>query len=201
MNTLETIKARRAVKNYDPEYVIPEEQVQLILEHVIAAPTSFNIQHWRFVLVKDTSLKNKIKEAAWGQAQITDASLLFVLCADLKAWEREPERYWKNAPTAVQELLVPKIKPFYAGKEELQRDEALRSIGMAAQTMMLASKALGYDSCPMIGFDSEKVAKLIQLPVDHLIGMLVVIGKATKAAWPKPGQLPLEKVLFFDTFE
>ena len=65
---------------------------------------------------------------------------------------------------------------------------------------MLAAKSMGYDSCPMIGFDPEKVAELINLPEDHMVGMLVVVGKATKPAWPKPGQLPLSDVLIKNRF-
>ena len=200
MNTLEAIKARRAVKHYDPNFVMPQEDIDTLLEHVILAPTSFNIQNWRFVLVEDKELREKIREAAWNQAQITEASLLFVMCADVRAWDKNPERYWKNAPKEIQDILVPKIQPFYEGKEQLQRDEALRSIGIAAQTIMLAAKSMGYDSCPMIGFDPEKVAELINLPEDHMVGMLVVVGKATKPAWPKPGQLPLSDVLIKNRF-
>jgi nitroreductase len=58
------------------------------------------------------------------------------------------------------------------------------------QTMMLAAKAMGYDSCPMIGFDLDKVVELLGLPEDHIIGPMVAIGKGTKGSWPKPGQLP-----------
>lgn len=201
MNTLQAIKARRAVKHYDHAFKMPKEDVDTLLEHAIEAPTSFNIQNWRIVQVEDPALRAKIREAAWGQAQVTDASLLFVMCADLKAWDKNPERYWKEAPKAAQDMLVPMIKPFYEGKEQLQRDEALRSIGIVAQTIMLAAKAMGYDSCPMIGFDSEKVAELIHLPGDHMVGMLLVVGKATQPAWPKPGQLPLSDVVIKNRFE
>ena len=61
------------------------------------------------------------------------------------------------------------MKPFHEGREWLQRDEAQRSIGMAMQTLMLAAKAIGYDSCPMIGFDIDKVAELINLPSDYVV--------------------------------
>ena len=200
MDTLEAIKARRAVKHYDASFVMPPEDVNTLLEHAIEAPTSFNIQHWRLVMVTDKALRGQIREAAWDQAQVTDASLLFVMCADVKAWNKSPERYWRNAPKAAQEMLVPMIKPFYQYKDQLQRDEALRSIGIAAQTIMLSAKAMGYDSCPMIGFDAEKVAQLINLPDDHIVGMLLVVGKGTKEAWPKPGQLPLSDVVINNSF-
>ena len=90
--------------------------------------------------------------------------------------------------------------PFHEGRDWLQRDEAQRSIGMAMQTLMLAAKSMGYDSCPMIGFDIDKVAELIRLPEDHVMGPMVAIGKGIKDPWPKPGQLPLSEVVFENSF-
>jgi nitroreductase len=201
MDTFDSIRQRRAVKHFDPEHRFTDEEFAQLMDLALQAPTSFNMQNWRFVNVADPALRKQIREAAVDQAQVTDASLLFVLCADVKAWEKEPQRYWRNAPQEVQDILVPWMKPFYEGKDRLQRDEAMRSVGIVAQTMMLTAKAMGYDSCPMIGFDADKVAELIRLPEDHAVGMLLVIGKGTKAAWPKPGQLPLEEVLVTDRFD
>ncbi len=76
----------------------------------------------------------------------------------------------------------------------------MRSCGMAAQTLMLTAKSMGYDSCPMDGFDFDAVGKLIKLPEDHVISMFVAIGKATKEAHPRGGQLPLTDVVITDTF-
>lgn len=68
------------------------------------------------------------------------------------------------------------------------------------QTIMLAAKALDYDSCPMIGFDLEKVAELIGLPKDYVMGPMVAIGKKMKDSWPKPGQLPLSELVIENHF-
>jgi len=122
------------------------------------------------------------------------------MTADVMAWKKQPERYWGNAPAEVAGQLVAWIAPFHEGRESLQRDEAQRSIGMAMQALMLAAKGMGYDSCPMIGYDFDAVAKLIRLPDDHVMGPMVAIGRATQAAWPKPGQLALGEVLFEDGF-
>ncbi|PPD33884.1 MAG: nitroreductase family protein, partial [Methylomonas sp.] len=138
--------------------------------------------------------------AAWDQAQVTDASLLIVLCADLKAWEKQPARYWRNAPADVSNYLIPMIDQYYRGKDQVQRDEAMRSCGMAAQTLMLAAKSLGYDSCPMDGFDFDAVAELINLPADHVIAMFVVVGKAAKEAQPRGGQLAMNEVIINNAF-
>jgi len=201
MDTFETIYARRAIKHFDPEHKLTQEEEQKLLEATIQAPTSFNIQHWRFVILRDPELRQKIRtEFGNDQAQMTDASLLVLLTADTKAWAKEPSRYWKNAPQEVADLLVGWMGPFHEGREWLQRDEAQRSIGMAAQTLMLGAKAMGYDSCPMIGFDIDEVAKLVGLPDDHVMGPMIAIGKGTKKSWPKPGQLPLDEIVFENSF-
>lgn len=200
MTTLETIYARRAVKHFDPNHVMPEADLTKLLDAAIQAPTSFNIQHWRFVVVRDKALRQQIRAAGFNQAQMTDASVLIVMTADLLAWKRDPQRYWKNAPPEVAKMLVDWMGPFHEGRDWIQRDEAMRSIGMAMQTLMLAAKALGYDSCPMIGFEQDKVAALIRLPKDHVIGPMVAIGKGTKQPWPKPGQLALSEVVHQDRF-
>lgn len=201
MNTIEAIYNRRAVKHFDSEHTLSKEEETKLFEATIQAPTSFNIQHWRFVILRDAELRSKIRtEFGNDQAQMTDASLLVLFTADVKAWNKEPERYWKNAPKEVAELLVNWMGPFHAEKEWLQRDEAQRSIGIAMQTMMLAAQEMGYQSCPMIGFDHEKVAEIVNLPAFHVIGPMVAIGKGIKDPWPKPGQLPLSELVVENSF-
>ena len=201
MKTIEAIYQRRSVKHFDAEHKLTKEEETKLLMATIQAPTSFNIQHWRFVILRDPELRAKIRtEFGNDQAQMTDASLLVLFTADVKAWNKNPERYWKNAPKEVAELLVNWMGPFHAEKEWLQRDEAQRSIGMAMQTMMLAAQEMGYESCPMIGFDHEKVAELVNLPAFHVIGPMVAIGKGTKEPWSKPGQLPLDELMVEDSF-
>ncbi|MBW2408554.1 MAG: nitroreductase family protein [Deltaproteobacteria bacterium] len=201
METFEAIYKRRAIKHYDPEHRLTKEEETKLLEAAIQSPTSFNIQHWRFVIVRDPELRRKIRtEFGNDQAQMTDASLLIILTADVDAWKKDPGRYWKNAPQEVADLLVNWMGPFHEGRQWLQRDEAQRSIGMALQTIMLSAKAMGYDSCPMIGFDIEKVAELINLPDDHVMGPMVAVGKGIKESWPKPGQLPLEELVVENSF-
>lgn len=200
MNTQEAIEARRAVKHYDAEHVMTQDEIDTLFASALLSPTAFNIQNWRFVLVQEPELRKQVRAAAWDQAQVTDASLLVVLCADLRAWEKAPERYWAHAPKDVQDFLLPAIDSYYRGKDQVQRDEAMRSCGMAAQTLMLAAKAMGYDSCPMDGFDFDKVGELIHLPDDHVIAMFVAIGKGTQEAWARGGRLLAEEVVVQNTF-
>lgn len=200
MDVFEAIHQRRAIKHYDPSHRMTDDEVRRLLEAAMQSPTAFNIQHWRFVTVTDPSLRAEIRGVAWDQAQVTDASLLVVLCADRSAWEKDPARYWVNAPQPVQDFLVPAIRTYYEEKPGVQRDECMRSCGIAGMTLMLAAKAMGYDSCPMDGFDFDAVARLINLPDDHVIAFMIAIGKGTQPAWPKPGQLSYDEVVVRDRF-
>ncbi len=197
----QAIKERRAVKHFDPSHEMPEAEFKALMELAMHAPTSFNIQNWRFVAIIDKDKRKQAREAAWGQAQVTDASLLLLLCADVKSWDKNPERYWSNAPKEAQDILVPMIRPFYEGREWMQRDEAMRSVGIAAQSLMLAAKEMGYDSCPMIGFDQDEMAKIINLPEDHVIGMMLTVGKAAQPAKSRGGSIDYDEAVILNSFK
>lgn len=200
MEVSNAIETRRAIKAYDPVHRMTEAEIEKLMSQAMRSPTAWNIQNWRFVLVRDPEQRKKIRAAAWDQAQVTDASLLVVLTADLKAWEKDPVRYWRNAPQPVQDYILPAMAQFYSGREQMQRDEGMRSCGMAAMTLMLAAQGMGYQSCPMDGFDFDEVARIINLPGDHAIVMFVVIGKGISDPLPRPGSLSQEDVVVIDQF-
>lgn len=200
MNVIEAIVKRRAIKAFDPHHRFTEAETAKLLALAMLSPTAFNIQNWRFVIVTDPVLRQQIRAVSWNQAQVEEASLLIVFTADLKAWAKEPQRYWQHAPKAVADILVPAIGHYYEGSEQVQRDEAMRSCGMAAMTVMLAAKEMGYDTCPMDGFDFDAVAKLLNLPADHIPTMFVVVGKALKEASPRGGQLTMDEVVNYNNF-
>lgn len=200
METFEAIRSRRSVKSFDINHSMTYEEITKLLELAVLSPTSYNIQNWRFVTVTDQGLKDKMSELSHGQRQVSEASLVIILCADLNSWDKSPERYWRNIPEELRNALVESLRNSYRGNPQQQRDEAMRSCGMAAQTIMLAAKSMGYDTCPMKGFDYDAVGKLINLPADHVIAMMVVVGKAAKEAPPRGGQLPLDEVVYKNSF-
>lgn len=200
MNVIEAIQSRRSIKHYDTNHKMTQAETESLLSLAILSPTAFNIQHWRFVAVTDPVLRQQIRAVSWNQAQIEEASLLIILAADLQAWAKQPSRYWANAPQAVQDHLLPAIGHYYENNDRVQRDEAMRSCGIAAQTIMLAAKEMGYDTCPMDGFDFDAVAKLINLPADHTPVMFITVGKAIKTAAQRAGQLALSEVLVYNKF-
>ena len=200
MNVTTAIETRRSIKAYDPSHKLSQNEVEKLMSLAMLSPTAFNIQHWRFVVVEDAALRQQIQAVSWNQSQVSEASLLIVLVADLQAWAKQPERYWQNAPQAVASFLVPAIKQYYTDNPQAQRDEAMRSCGMAAMNIMLAAKEMGYDTCPMDGFDFDAVASLLNLPADHIPTMFITVGKGIKEAWPRSGQLAMDEVVIKNKF-
>jgi len=200
ISVTQAIVKRRSIKAFDPHHRMTEEEIAKLMSLAMLSPTAFNIQNWRFVVVTDPVLRQQIRSISWNQAQVEEASLLIVLTADLKSWAKQPERYWQNAPKPVQDYLVPAIGSYYKDNEQVQRDEGMRSCGMAAMTIMLAAKEMGYDTCPMDGFDFDAVGKLLNLPADHTPAMFVVVGKALKEASARGGQLTMNEVVIQNKF-
>ncbi len=200
LSVSEAIARRRSIKHFVPGQPMAEEEVRWLLEQAMYAPTAFNIQHTRFIQVDDPALRQEIRKVSYDQSQVTDASLLLVLCFDRLAWNKSPQRYWRNAPAEVQAEMVGKITGSYAGQSALQYDEGMRSSSFAAQNLMLAALELDYESCPMDGFDYQAVAKLIHLPEDHDINLMLAIGKPEKPAYPRAGQLALDEVVWRNRF-
>jgi len=199
MDTFDAIKSRRSIKSFQ-NHEMSKDEINKLMQHAILSPTSYNIQNWRFVIITKQDLKDKLSVLSYGQRQVAEASLVIVLCADLKSWEKNPERYWKNIPEESRNFLVKGIKQAYTGNSVLEKDQAIRSCGIAAQTIMLAAQSMGFDSCPMEGFDYGKVGELIGLPSDHIVTMMVVVGKKAKEPAPRGGQLSLSEVVFENHF-
>ena len=199
MNLLDAIRARRSVKHYDPSHSFTESELRTLMEHTLLAPTSFNMQNWHFVVCTDKDVQGQICAAGWNQSQLKDASATIVLAGNLKGYQNTA-RTLRKAPEDVQKMFGGMIPGFYDGNEGLQRDEAVRSISLAAQNMMLVAKSMGYDSCPMIGFDAAKVAEIVGLPADHPALMIVTVGKGIKPAQARMGLLDLEEVVSINSF-
>ena len=119
METLQAIYERRAVKNFDANHVIPTDIKHKILDAAKQAPSSFNIQHWRLIDVTDSALRQELRQAAWNQAQVSDASMVLIVCVDVKSHAKDTLRYWKNAPKETADYLVNAIGNFYDNKPQV----------------------------------------------------------------------------------
>lgn len=94
----------------------------------------------------------------------------------MNSCDKKPEVYWKSIPEEPRNALINSIRNSYNGKSQQQRDEAIHSCGMTAQTIIIAAKSMRYDTCHMKCFDYDAVGKMIKVPVDHVTSMMVVVG-------------------------
>ena len=193
------IESRRSINIFDPECTISESEVHELIKAANHSPSAFNIQHWRFVWLRDEAVQQQAKEACWFQPQVIDASATLLICMDFKAWQKQPERYWQNAPAEVAEAQIRNSQAIYANNPQLEREEGVRSASMAAMAIMIKAMDMGYESCAM-ACDVEKMGAIIHLPEDHAICMALAIGKRLKEPFPRPGLLSVDDVLVVDKF-
>ncbi len=200
MEFSDIVQQRRSVKSYVPEKKISDAELEELFQEVVLTPSSFNLQHWTFVAVNSVESKKKLKEAAWGQQQVEDCSVALLVCGKLDAYKDAAEIY-KNAPQQVQDNVVPMINKFYEGKEQLQRDEAIRSASLAAMSLMYAAKNRGWVTGPMIGFDPEEISKLLKLPENYIPVMLIVMGYQKDEPRPRDHRRSIEEVVKLNSMD
>lgn len=203
MDALEAIAQRRATKQFDASFNMPlEEQKNLLNIALQNAPSAYNLQHWRPLLVIDRAQREKIRAAAAQEndAQVANASMLVVLCGDPSSWESHVKTIWQDAPKPEQDFIMPKIDDFYRDKPDVQRDEVMTSAGIFAQTLMLAAKAKGYESGTMGAFDYDAVGKIINKPAHYRVCLMIAIGKGIADPDPRIGKLPADQIIGIDRY-
>ena len=199
MELIDAIRQRRSVKHFDAEHRLTEDELRHLLGHAFLAPSSFNMQNWHVVVVDDQAQQEALCEASWHQAQVKDCSVTFILGGNLKGYEKVA-RFTRKAPEKVQEMYAGFVNGLYDGNEQLQRDEAVRSISLLAQNIMLLAKDMGLDSCPMIGYDAAKVAEIVGLPEGCPPLMMITVGKAVKEAQDRMGLFDFEELVSHNSF-
>ncbi len=200
MTVTEALQKRRAIKHYDPDFVIPTADIKDLFAKTLLTPSSFNLQHWRFAAVVDPAVKIRLCQAAWGQRHIREASMVVVLAGNLEA-PADAADIWEHTPDQVREKLVPQIEGFYSENAQLKRDEAVRSVSLAAMSLMLAATEMGYATCPMIGFDPKAAAEIVRMPQNWIPVMMITVGRGIREPHPKLGQLRVEDVVFWNFFD
>jgi nitroreductase len=200
MEFSEIIHARRSVKCYDPSERISDATLHAIFEDVILSPSSYNLQHWHFIAVRNPEVKKQLRQAAWGQPQVEEAAVTILVLGKLNAHEDAP-RIYADAPDDVRARLVPMIAGFYDHNPQKQHDEALRSGSLAAMALMLAARARGFDTGPMIGFDPEAVCKILGVPGNYIPVMMIVLGTCVEPPRPRDYRKPVSEVVSLDAMD
>lgn len=201
MEFADVVNARCSIKTYDPEHELSDADLTRLFELTIRAPSSFNLQHWRFIVLRDPDVRAQVEAASWGQKQVTEASVTIVVVGKLGAHD-DAARIYASTPEEVQKKLVPMIGGFYATNDQLQRDEAVRSGSLASMVLMLAAVEMGLSTCPMIGFDPKKVSEICGIDEEtHVPVMLITLGKQRGEKPYSSDRLPVSEVVTFDRMD
>jgi nitroreductase len=175
---------RHSVRKYQAGVKISDADLAKIFGLVVQGPSSFNIQHWQFIVVREDERKSALKDLSYGQAQVADCAAVVLVCGAMQAY-RDADRIYAEAPVEVREKYVPMIEGSYHEQLAIQRDEVIRSGSMAAMSLMYAAKNTGWDSGPMIGFDAAKVGQYLELDEQTIPVMMIVLGKALNGEQPE----------------
>lgn len=204
LSTDEAMRARHSVRKYQPGVTIPAEDLNEILELAATAPSSWNLQHWRFLVIQDQANKERLLPIAYNQQQVVECSANIVILGDLEA-NKEAEGIYGpalaagNLPQKAYDTLVGNIHAAYAGNNSTPLDEANRNASLAAMQLMLAAKAKGYDTVPMGGFDRQKLIEAYNIPSRYYPVMLISLGTAAVPAHPT-GRFSLDKLVIKESF-
>ncbi len=198
---LEMIRQRASVEAFDTR-PIDDETIRALVEDAARTPSSFNIQHWRFVAVRNPEDKERLRCAAFGQEQVRAAAVTFIVLGDLEGLAKLPRinreavelGALSEGKAAAWERLAAEI---YADPRAA-RDEALRSASLASMTLMLAVEARGLASRALSGFDVDRVRADFDIEPRYLPVMLIAVGYPTKLDRRQQPRLGVDEILSFD---
>ncbi len=202
MDALAALKARISADKFDPSRPLSEKEIQELVAYATEAPSSFNIQHWRFVAVADPADKERLKALAYNQQKVADAAVVFIVLGDLKGYEKLPEIVQRAVAAGIlpperAESWIGMAQATYANNPTLARDEAIRSGALAAMALMIAAQAKGLVSGPMIGFDPEGVKREFGIADRYVPVMLLAVGYPAPGNLPRKPRLGVDEVLAF----
>ena len=199
---LELIRRRTTVEHFDPQHSLDEAEIRDLVRDATRAPSSFNIQHWRFVAVREAGDRERLCEAAYGQAQVRDAAVTFIVLGDLEAVDSLPgimeEAVRQGAlPEGKAKAWVEMARKIYVD-EAMARDEVIRSASLAAMTLMLAAEARGLAAGALSGFDAARVRREFGIGERYLPVMLLAVGSPLETTTSRMPRLDVDRVLAFD---
>ncbi|MFS2247599.1 nitroreductase family protein [Bacillus sp. A31] len=198
--TIDILKQRASVKEYDTTHEMTKEELTELLDITTKAPSAWNLQHWHFTVFHSTESKAKLLPIAYNQKQISQASAVIAVLGDLEANQNGEKIYSELAEQGfitedIKETLMTQINGAYQS-EQYAREAAYSNASLAAMQLMIAAKAMGYDTCAMGGFSKDAFIKEFNVSGRYEPVMLISVGKAAKEAH-KSNRFDIEQVSDF----
>jgi nitroreductase len=204
----EVVEERRATLNFDGSPV-PEEVMRRIVDAGMKAPSGYNIQPWRFVVVESPEMKQKLRDASYNQPKVGEAGAVIVACGDFNAVR--PEQFGRVLQMSEKHGFAreqnEKVKQIVTGTFSAGPGDSMgvapdwavwlnRHVMIAFTTMMWMAEVLGYDTAPMEGFIESQVKQALEIPENIRVIALLAIGRRKGEDKKFAGRLPLQEIAF-----
>lgn len=194
------LESRASTTRYQTDLPVSHAQVEELVRCATLAPSAYNLQNWRFIAVRSDTAKTQLQQAAYGQPQVNDAPVTFIVCGTLEAHKGLAEALQLSVDAGIiseslQTNWVQAATMSHQANAQLQRDEAFRSASLAAMTLMLAAQGMGLATGAMSGFDADLLSETFALSPEEIPVMLITAGYPTENNWPQKRRKPLSDIM------
>jgi nitroreductase len=200
----EIVRERRATPAFSPSPVHGED-LKKILEAGLEAPSSYNMQPWRFVVVRDPEQRRRLRIAAMNQEQVEQAPVVIVACGDTEGWKEDLEEVLRigrahgfDNPSRIESKRKKVTEDL--GSQPNMGMWVTKQTMIAATTMMWMAEALGYDTGPMEGFSEDQVREVLGIPEHVRVIFLLAVGHLQGKDGSYPGRLPTSRTVFAERY-
>ncbi|WP_068982701.1 nitroreductase family protein [Lysinibacillus xylanilyticus] len=179
---------RKSIRKYEENYKIPQAELEELLVEATTAPSSSNLQPWRFLVIQDEAVKKKLRSIANNQEQVETASAIIAVLGDTAMYKNVEEVYTKNfelgyMDEATKNMMIENSLKLYSNlPKEVLKNIATFDAGLISMQIMLLAKDMGYDTVTMGGFNKEAFAQRFDLTENLVPIVLIAIGKAAAPA-------------------
>ncbi len=193
---------RKSVRKYEPGVTIPRKTIQHILQQATSAPSSSNLQSWRFLVIDDPEQKKELRIAGFNQEQIETSSAIIAVIGDNEMYKNAKQINDLNVelgymPREIADMMIANSESMYSNLSEAERTNiAHLDAGLVSMQVVLLAKDMGYDTVIMGGFDKAAFAKKYELPSNEIPMILIAIGKPAMPA-RNSSRLPIEQIVRF----
>ncbi|MBY0099132.1 nitroreductase family protein [Mesobacillus maritimus] len=196
------IRDRHSVRKYDPTFKIAREEIEEILSEATLAPSSSNLQPWRFIVIDDQETKKELRQIAYNQEPVETSSAVIAVLGDIEMHNNIERVYRSNFEAGFMDeanmnrLIESANNTYPQAPEEVRKNIASFDAGLVSMQLMLLAKAKGYDTVPMGGFDKQKFIEKFQVSDRYMPIVLIAVGKAAAPAF-KTTRIPVKDLVDF----
>lgn len=200
----EVLLRRRATPQFNPEIPVPKEMLAAIMNLALQAPSGYNLQPWRFIIVQGATNREKLMKAAFNQKKIGEAPVTVIALGMKEAWKETMDEVLREG--AQRGLGDPaNIEKIKAGALNFLSHMSMpvwvnRHVMIAVTTMMLVAESYGFDTAPMEGFDAQAIKREFSVPDEAEVVCLLAIGKAAGPERAYPGRFGIEDIVYSEKF-